>query len=182
MKYVLLLAFGLLLHQTGFCQDIFTAKGATISFFSSAPLEDIEAKTSKAVSAINIKTKAIYFKVPIASFDFEERLMQQHFNSTYLESDKYPDAEFKGNIQEEVDLSVAGTYNVTVAGTLTLHGVDKPYREKGTITVSGNTLQLNAKFNVKLADHKIKIPTIVVKNIAEQVAVTVNATYAVMAK
>ncbi|WP_291912929.1 YceI family protein [Chitinophaga sp. CB10] len=182
MKYVLLLALGLLLRQPGFCQDIYTAKGAGISFFSSAPLEDIEAKTNKAVSAINIKTKAIYFKVPIASFDFDERLMQQHFNSTYMESDKYPNAEFKGKILDEVDLSVAGTYNVTVEGTLNLHGVDKTYREKGTITVSGNALQLNARFNVKLADHKVKIPTIVVKNIAEQVAVTVNATYTATAK
>jgi polyisoprenoid-binding protein YceI len=108
--------------------------------------------------------------------------MQQHFNATYMETEKYPWSEFKGQIVDAVDLSKDGVYNVTVEGTLNLHGVDKTYREHGTITVQGGAMKLNAKFNVKLADHKVKIPSIVVKNIAEQVAVTVNAAYTAAAK
>ncbi|WP_143304538.1 YceI family protein [Chitinophaga vietnamensis] len=177
MKYLLLILTGLMTHLHGYTQDIFSSRNTNISFFSSAPLEDIEAKTDKAVSAINIKTRAVYFKVPVNSFQFEERLMQDHFNSTYLESDKYPFSEFKGKITDDVDLSKEGTYNVTVEGILSLHGVDKSYREKGTITVKNGAINVDAKFNVRIADHKIKIPTIVVKNIAEVVAVTIKGAY-----
>src|SRR5690242_11788715 len=79
-------------------QDIYICRNATISFFSSAPIEDISAKTDKAVSAINMKTGAVYFKVPIRTFIFPKSLMQEHFNTDYLESDKFPFAEFKGKL------------------------------------------------------------------------------------
>lgn len=182
MKKLILLTGCLLLSFHGFAQDVFSCRNTRLSFFSSAPLEDIEAKTDKAVSAINVKTKAIYFKVPVNTFQFRKKLMQEHFNQNYLESDKYPFSEFKGKIVDVVDLTKDGTYQVTVEGTLSLHGVDKTYREKGTITVQGGNITAGATFQVHIADHKIDIPTIVVKNIAEVVAVTVNAAYTAVGK
>ncbi|CAL1521582.1 YceI family protein [Chitinophaga sp. MM2321] len=182
MKY-LFFCFGcLLLSFHGFAQDVFSCRNTSLSFFSAAPLEDIEARTDKGVSAINIKTKAIYFKVPISSFQFKKKLMQEHFNENYLESDKYPFAEFKGKINDEIDFSKDGTYNVTVEGTLNMHGVDKVYREKGTITVQGGNIAATSKFNIHIADHQISIPKLVIRNIAEVVDVTVNALYTVTNK
>src|SRR3546814_4741589 len=80
-------------------QDIYTSKDVTFSFFSTAPIEDIKASTTKGVSAIDIQAKSIYFKVSIRSFKFAKSLMQEHFNEDYLESSKYPFAEFKGKIE-----------------------------------------------------------------------------------
>jgi polyisoprenoid-binding protein YceI len=177
MKQLFLLSAFLLAGLTGFAQDIYSCRNVTLSFFSSAPLEDIDAKTTQGVSAINIKTKAVYFKVPINTFQFKKKLMQEHFNENYLESDKYPNAEFKGKITDNVDLTKDGTYPVTVDGTMNIHGVAKTYREKGTITVGNGKVTATAKFNVRVADHKIKIPSLVVKNIAEVVEVSVNAVY-----
>lgn len=177
MKQLLGLAALLLLFTTVAAQDVHSCRNATLSFFSSAPMEDIDAKTSQGVSAINTKTKAVYFKVPINTFQFKKKLMQEHFNENYLESEKYPHAEFKGNIVDNVDFSKDGSYPVTVEGSLNIHGVSKNYREKGTITVKGGRINAAAKFNVRVADHKIKIPTLVIKNIAEVVEVSVNADY-----
>jgi len=140
-------------------------------------MEDIDATTTKGVSAINVKTGAVYFKVAVNSFKFKKSLMEEHFNENYLESDKYPNAEFKGKITDNVDLHKDGTYNVTVEGTLSMHGVDKVYREKATVIVTDGKPAASTKFNVHLADHNIKIPTLVVKNIAEVVEVTVKANY-----
>ena len=178
MKRILLI-LGIVLGTVNvFAQDIYSCRNASFSFFSSAPMEDIEAKTDKGVSAINLKTGAVYFKVPVNTFQFRKKLMQEHFNENYLETDKYPYAEFKGKVVEPAaDLGKDGTHDVTVEGILSLHGVDKTYREKGTITVQNGQVISNSKFNVKLADHKIKIPTLVIKNIAEVVEVTVKATY-----
>jgi hypothetical protein len=175
MKYLLLLV--MLAGFSAYGQDAYTCRNTRLSFFSSAPLEDIEARTDQGASIINIKTGEVFFKVPITSFRFRKKLMEEHFNENYLECDKYPFAEFKGRINEIPALDKDGTYPVTVTGTLNIHGVEKSYTAKGTIIRQGNTLTANSTFQVRIADHGIKVPTLVVKNIAEVVAVTVNAIY-----
>ncbi|MGF6926202.1 polyisoprenoid-binding protein YceI [Chitinophaga sp. W2I13] len=177
MKYLLIFAVALLPVVTASAQDVYSCKNTRLSFFSSSPLEDIEAKTDKGASALNTKTKEVFFKVPISSFQFKKKLMQEHFNENYLESDKYPFAEFKGKINESPEFSKDGTYPVTITGTLNIHGVEKSYTAKGTITAQGTTLTAVSTFNVRVADHGIKIPSLVVQNVAEVVAVTVNAVY-----
>lgn len=174
---IVLLTTMLLLQLRGFAQDIYSCKNTTLSFFSATPMEDIDAVTNKAVSALNEKTGAIYFKVAVNTFKFKKSLMEEHFNENYLESDKYPHAEFKGKIVDVPDLKKDGVYPVTVEGNLNMHGVDHTYREKGTITVKDGKPNLDAKFNVKLVDHQIKVPTIVVKNIAEVIEITVKGAY-----
>lgn len=160
-------------------QHVMISRHATISFFSSAPIEDISAETNKAVSAINTQNGSIYFKVPIRSFQFPKSLMQEHFNTNYLESDKYPFAEFTGNVinYETATLEKDGTYSVIVEGKLTLHGVTKSYREKGILEVGDGKIIATSTFKIRLADHKIEIPTIVFKNIAEVVEVKLHAVY-----
>ena len=64
--------------------------------------------------------------------------MEEHFNENYLETEKYPKASFNGNINEEVDLSKDGTYEVTATGKLLIHGIEKERTLTGTITRNGN--------------------------------------------
>lgn len=177
MKQLLFISAFLLTSLAGVGQEVYSCRSPKLSFFSSAPMEDISAVSERGVSAINIKTKAIYFKVPMNTFQFKKALMQEHFNENYIESEKFPFAEYKGKFVEDVDFTKNGTYPVTVEGTLNLHGVEKSYKGKGTITVQNGKFNVNSKFNVSVADHKIKIPSLVVKNIAEVVEVTVNADY-----
>jgi Uncharacterized conserved protein len=94
-----------------------------------------------------------------------------------MESGKYPFAEFNGKINEQVDLTKDGTYPVTVHGDLNIHGVTKNYNVKAELNVRGGEITANSTFPVKLADHEIKIPRLVIKNIAEIVQVTVAAQY-----
>lgn len=177
MKQIITLLAGLFLAHVSFAQDVFTCRNTALSFFSATPVEDIDAISDKGVSAINLKTGEVYFKVAVNTFKFKKQLMEEHFNENYLESDKYPHAIFKGKIISPPDLHKDGAYEVMVDGTLSLHGVDKAYHEKAVITVKDGKPAANAKFNVKLADHHIKIPTLVIKNIAEVVEVTVKAAY-----
>lgn len=103
--------------------------------------------------------------------------MQEHFNENYMESDTYPVSEFKGKIIDPVDFSKPGTYNVAVKGNLQIHGVTKTYQTQAKITVTANAVTASTAFRVKLEDHKIKIPTIVIAKIAEVVDVKINAVY-----
>ncbi|TAM93019.1 MAG: YceI family protein [Chitinophagaceae bacterium] len=177
MKTILVAFTAFLFSGIAKAQSIYISKDAQVSFFSSAPIENIEANTNQAVSAINMNTGSVFFKVPIKSFQFERDLMQEHFNSDYLESDKYPYAEFQGKIEPIPSIAKDGTYPVNVAGQLTIHGVTKPYQGPGTIEVKNGQIIAISSFKVKLADHDIKIPRLLLKNIAEVVDVKVNAAY-----
>ena len=157
--------------------QVFISSSSEISFFSEAPMENIEAKNVKSSSMLNTKAKQLVFQIPIRGFDFEKDLMEEHFNENYLESEKYPKASFNGNINEDVDLSKDGTFEVTVTGKLLIHGVEKERTLTGTITKKGNEISLIGEFKIILADHKIKIPKVVIANIAEEIDVKVAVTY-----
>lgn len=154
--------------------QIFTSNDGEISFFSKTPLEDISAVSKKAQGAINGTTKDLVFKVNITTFKFPNGLMEEHFNENYMESEKYPYGQFKGKIQEAVDLTKDGTYNVTAVGLLNIHGVEVKKTISGTITVAGGKATLKAKFQVPLAEHNIERPKVVMVKIAEIIDVSVN--------
>jgi polyisoprenoid-binding protein YceI len=176
MKYIaFILLTWLSLNQVG--QDLYACKNAKISLFSSAPLEDIQASTNTGTSVYNASTGDLAFSVNIRSFKFPKSLMQEHFNENYMESDKYPRATFKGKVNEKVDVSKNGTYPVTATGDLTVHGVTQTRTIPGTITVNNGTLSMSSEFMVKCVDHKIDIPTLVFKHIAETIKMNVSATY-----
>ncbi|MFD2873057.1 YceI family protein [Mucilaginibacter ximonensis] len=176
MKHIsIILLAWMSIFQTG--QGLYMCKNAEISLFSSAPIEDISAKTSSGQSVYNAATGDLVFSVAINTFKFRKSLMQEHFNSDYLESDKYPHATFKGKIQEHPDLSKDGTYQVTAIGVLNVHNVSQNRTIPGTITVSNGVVTMKSEFMVKCADHHIEIPRLVFHNIAESIKMNVTATY-----
>lgn len=158
-------------------QQILISNNAKVSFFSSTVMEDIEGKSATGGSVIDTKSGNIIFKVKNTSFQFKKKLMQEHFNENYMESEKYPVSEFKGTIKEPINLAADGTYKVTIEGNLNIHGVSKAYKTQADLVVSKGTLNASAVFKVKIADHNIEIPKLVFKNIAESVEVRIQATY-----
>ncbi len=176
-KLTLSIAFLTVLVGGSLAQDVQSSKAVNISFFSSAPLEDIEAKTANGTSVITTTKNEFFFLVPIKSFTFKSSLMQEHFNENYMESDKYPDARFSGKVNENIDWKKDGSYSVTVSGKLTVHGVEKDRTIPGTITVKNGNISINSKFDILCKEHGIKIPSMMSEKIAENVAVTVNGSY-----
>lgn len=161
-----------------FAQKQFT-RSANISFFSDTPMEKIEATNHQVTSVVDLEKSEMVFSVLMKSFEFEKALMQEHFNEKYVKSDKFPKAQFKGSFKSDkaIDLKKDGDYPVAVSGTMNLHGVDKQVEAKGTFTVKGGKLVGKSEFNLKLADYDISIPGVVKENIAEEVKITVDATY-----
>jgi len=155
---------------------VYLCKDGTISFFSETPMENIDATSGTLNCIVNTSTNEINYLVAIKSFKFKKPLMQDHFNEKYLESDKYPQAVFKGKINETIDWSKDGEYPITATGNLNIHNVDKTYTEKGTLSIKGGVFTIEGSFNVKIADHKIEIPTLVMTNIAEVVNVKHKST------
>lgn len=164
--------------KVGFGQKIYTARTGMISFFSSAPLEDIEAKNNAVFSQFSTANGQYNFDMNIKDFHFENDLMEEHFNEDYLHSDKYPKAFFRGFITNFKDVNFAkdGVYNANVKGNLTIHGVTREVTYPGTIEVKGGRAIAKSKFKIVLKDYNIG-GTVVGKMISPTVEVTVNCQY-----
>jgi len=177
MKHIsiVLLAWISIINQAG--QDIYVCRNAKITLYSSAPIEDIKAATSTGASVYNAASGELDFSVSIRSFQFDKSLMQEHFNSDYMESDKFPRAIFKGKMENHIDITKDGTYPVKVAGQLTVHGVTQSRTIQGTISIKNGVVSMTSEFMVKCTDHHIDIPQIVFHHIAESIQVNVFATY-----
>lgn len=182
-KSILLSAVALmLLSVTTFGQSAKLVSSKTnIKFFSTTPAENIETNNTATVSTINKETGEVIFSVPMQSFEFEKSLMQKHFNSKdFLNTSEFPKAKLKAKIVNlaAVNFASNGTYQAEVEGELTLKGVTKPIKEKGTITVAGKLVSVQSKFNITLADYGIEFvkgkPS---SNIAKSVEVTVYSEY-----
>lgn len=88
--------------------QLFITTTGEVSFFSKTPMEDIEAVNKNVSSIINTSTNEVAVQMRITNFVFPNKLMQEHFNENYLESEKFPSATFKGKIKEDVDLTKPG--------------------------------------------------------------------------
>lgn len=161
--------------QTSFGQLFMTQTGKT-SFFSKTPVEDISALNSNVLAVINSSNGEIAVKMNMTQFKFQNKLMEEHFNENYMESDKFPTGSFKGKINETIDYTKAGTYDVTAKGTFTIHGVTKDKVLTGKLTVAKDALTLDSNFEIALVDYKIDVPKLVWEKIAEKIAVKNNFT------
>ena len=174
---VLVLVFIASIAPPSNAQSLYKSKNGKIKFFSEAPLENIEATTEQATSVLNAATGEIAFAIPIKSFGFEKSLMQEHFNENYLESDKYPQATFAGKFEGKIDMQSTAEQTLTVKGKFTIHGVTQQRSIPVTLKMEKDGLSGYSKFKVKVADHKIEIPSLVFQNIAEVVEVTIQVKY-----
>ncbi|MDO7849097.1 YceI family protein [Hymenobacter sp. M29] len=156
----------------------YTTATGLITFFSTAPLEDIEALNSKVAAVFELATGQLAFSMLMRDFQFKNTLMQEHFNENYAESEKYPRARFTGTLVTMPDEATlrSGPQPVYVQGVLTIHGVKRKVRVPGTLHLRDNDLVVTSKFAVAPADYKIKIPALVRNNIAKSIDVSVIMT------
>jgi hypothetical protein len=147
-----------------------------INFRSDAPLELIKASSNDLVGVIDTARKGFSFKVPISSFEgFNSRTQREHFNENYMQTEKYPEASFKGKIIEDVDLTADGVYTVRAKGILNIHGVEKERIIKSDIVVKNGNVNIKTNFTVLLSDHDIPIPKVVYQKLANEIKVEVAA-------
>jgi len=179
MKKLLLIAIATATATAPTFAQKYLSKAAEVSFFSKAPLENIEAHNRQGTTVVDFSKNEMVFTVLMKSFEFDKALMQEHFNEKYVESAKYPKATFKGKFTPMGELALVkdGIYPVTVEGTMEIKGKTNPVKAEGRFIVKDGKLRGTSEFFIVLADYDIKIPGAVKDNIAEKVHVTVEADY-----
>ena len=156
-----------------------TTTSASINFDATTSLDKLaKAENKTVIAAVDTKKGTLAFEAIVKNFAFGNPTMQDHFNApTWLDSEKFPTATFKGNIVNfsAINFSKDGTYDAEVAGDLTLHGITKPVTTKGKIVVNGKSVSANADFNIKLEDFGVNGPAIGAGKVAKEPKISVFA-------
>lgn len=151
--------------------QVYTASEIYVYIFSPAPIVDIEAVSNAAKVKLNTLKKEVEIEIPVKSFTFKKALMQTHFNEKYMESDKYPNATFKGKFKENIDLKTDGVYKVNFDGKFSIHGVERSKTISCTFTVKQKKVIFDTKFELLSADYKIEAPDVIYRKVGQVVSV-----------
>lgn len=151
----------------------YTTRTGNIKFEASVPsFEEVKAENKTVSAALEMSTGDIAVLALMKGFRFKVALMEEHFNESYAETDKYPKATFKGKI-EGFDFSkvIAEPKSFTIKGDLMLHGKTKAITDVAKISKAGDIITITGNFEVKPEDFAIEIPQLVSKKIADKVIV-----------
>lgn len=157
-KIIIVLVCVISILKTTAQDKVYATKSGIVKFFSNSPLEKIEAVNSQTTCKLASKNGQLVFLMLIKGFKFDNSLMQDHFNENYMESTKFPKADFKGTITNISTINFAkdGSYPITVDGILTIHGTSKKIIEKGTIEIKAGKVSIKSIFKLKVKDYGIK--------------------------
>ena len=157
-------------------QGRFYTKTGSISFFSKTDLEDIDAHNRTVTCVLDTKTGNVQFSVLMKGFEFKKALMQEHFNEDWIESDKYPKSEFRGQIMNNtsIDYTKDGAYPAKAKGQLTIHGQTKEVEIDGTISIKDGRVVITAEFPVAIADYQISVAAFAKDKVAKTINVKVS--------
>lgn len=159
-----------------FAQEKLSTSKCTIYFEASVPLfEAVEAKNDIVDCTLIPDKSLITFTAVIKNFQFKRDLMKEHFNSNYMESDRYSKAVFKGII-EKFDLKIITETekDFLIKGKMTIHGETRMIAVNAKIKKVGTGIQIHSFFTLNTDDFKIEIPNMVIAKISKKVNTKVD--------
>jgi len=160
-------------------QNLFFTKTGHVYFMSHTDAIDIDGNNHQVTSFLNTENGEIVFQILLKSFKFTLATAEEHFNETYMESDKYPKASFKGTVTnlKDIKLNANGVYKAIVKGDLNIHGVSRPIEQEGTVTVKDGKINATSAFKISIDDYGIVVPKIVDDRVARIVDVKIDLEY-----
>jgi hypothetical protein len=173
-KYTLLLF--ILSVGSMVAQDKMITKTGQMVFEASVPsFEEVKAKNESVSCVLNTKTGDIAALALQKGFRFKIALMEEHYNESYIESDKYPKATFKGKI-ENFDISKIDKTGKSyiIKGTVELHGKSKEISINATIKKVDSGIEIKSDFVLNSDDFNIEIPSVVSKKVSKKVNVSLH--------
>ncbi|MEN1785578.1 MAG: YceI family protein [Bacteroidota bacterium] len=126
----------------------------------------------------NPHASEIEVSILMRAFTFEKALMQEHFNESYVESDLYPRASFKGKVIN-FNPNSAAIQTCIIKGDFVLKEVKKELEFKAQIAKkgNGNYYTITGDLQLNRDDYNIKVPPILRPNIAKNIEVSFNFQY-----
>ncbi len=139
-------------------QKMYTTSTGQVKLKSISKVENLIAENNKAESRWLENNGQIFFSFLMKDFLFEHSNADYDFIESFTENAKYPKVELKGFIQDiqHIDLTNSGGNEISIEGTITIHGVAKKILVNGNLTVlSSGKIMLKTDLRIKLKDFQI---------------------------
>lgn len=168
----------ILLFTQQICAQKYITKTGHAYFMSHTDAIDIDANNNQVAAIADTETGDMVVIILIKAFEFTLATADKHFNETYMESDEFPKAMFKGNIDvlQNLDPAKNAEYDAVATGKLTIHGKTREITQPGKLIVEDGVITMTSAFNVQIADYDIKVPKSVEERVAKEVDVKINLT------
>ena len=150
-----------------------------VKFISDAPLEDFEGITDQIDGYIlwegddPANNSEFHFEVDLSTLDTGIGLRNRHMRENYLETDKYPLAQYSGKVTK-VEKTAEGVYTVETDGLLKIHGQERPLALTSKVTDGEESFLIQSGFKVNLKDFDIKIPKLMFMKLNEVIEIKVD--------
>lgn len=165
----------LLIHVRVDAQSFITDQGKAV-FTSTAPLLEFQGTSNNLNGLINFSDNLVDFYLDLNTLDTGIDLRNRHMRESYLETAKFPFAEFTGKIEHQIDLSIYQSQEVEVNGIFKLHGVQKNILVRGTVTPhQDGSISIEATWQVLLEDYNIKRPRVVFYELSDTQTISIGA-------
>jgi len=155
--------------------QIYGTMSGSVEFLSVATVESFSGKSNSVNGQINLSNNTLDFFVDINTVTTGIKLRDEHMRENHLETEKYPFAEFSGNLSA-IDPSVKDTQIVVAKGDFTIRGKAKSMIINGKVLFKGNVLFIKAEWDVRLADHDIPLPKFLFLKLSDTQKVSLIAT------
>jgi polyisoprenoid-binding protein YceI len=146
-----------------------------VSFISDAPFEKFTGTSKSLTGRIDAQTDTVDFYLDLNTLRTGIKLRDEHMRENYLETSKYPFAEFYGVLVKKPDYTRRTRQPVQVKGQFKIHGVAREMVIDGFLTPTANGIDIEAAWQVKLSDHNIPIPSIIIRKLSEIQDVSIKA-------
>lgn len=154
-------------------------KNNLVKFISKTPIESFEGITNQIDGYMywegdDLKNKSqLYFEVNLDALDTGIGLRNRHMKENYLETFRYPYAQFNGKVVNEEKVSDIKS-KVTVEGEMFIHGVAKKINLQGTVEKNKPLYRIQTEFTIKLSDFKIEVPSLMFMRISEDIKLVLD--------
>lgn len=156
-------------------QSYKTEKGRA-EFLSKAALNEFTGVSKDLNGLLDFENNSFDFFIDLNTLKTGIGLRDRHMRENYLETKKYPFAEFTGKLNDHVKPVKGQSKSLNATGTFKIHGKEKDMVVPGKITwISDSEIQLEATFKVLLSDYNIAIPSVIFYELSEEQVITIKA-------
>lgn len=134
--------------------------------------EDIEVvgRTSDVTGEIEVEDDELTIAnitVDLSTVDSGDETRDEHMRTSYLHTDKHPDATFVASESVNVASITDGVITVEVPGELTIHGVTQETTLTVEATVSGDTIVAIGTTDIAWGDFDVETPSNAMSQVSE---------------
>ena len=158
--------------------NIYSTNNAQIKMTLALSIATSTGSNDVAQSTVDLKNNTVSFSMKVRDFKFDNFIVENSFEESYLEAANYPQASFQGKLKTPINMNTKTVQKIDVSGDLMMHGVKKSRIISADITVlSNNEIKVASTFWVKASDHKIDISPSMFASGRDEIKVLLSAKY-----